>query len=94
MAKAFRYQHLRSLVPNVDPAPEQLREGEIAVNLAAGKEKMFLKNTDNAVVRFITEGQIDGKMALKVDVSTFETETNEINERIDDLVNGIDCGEY
>ena len=63
MAKAFRYQHFRSLVPGTEPTAEQLREGEIAVNLAAGDEKMFFKNTDNIVVKFITEEQVDAKIS-------------------------------
>ena len=63
MAKIFRYQHLRSLVPDVEPSIDIIREGEIAVNLYAGKERMFLKNTNNRIVRFITEEQIDAKIA-------------------------------
>jgi hypothetical protein len=63
MAKAFRYQHFRSLVADKVPSAEEIREGEIAVNLAAGKEKMFLKNTDNVVIKFITEEQVDAKIA-------------------------------
>ena len=62
MSKAFRYQHLRSLVPDTVPSAEQLREGEIAVNLAAGKEKMFLKNTSGQVITFITEQQVEAKI--------------------------------
>jgi len=63
MAKAFRYQHLRSLVPDVEPSVDLIREGEIAVNLYAGKERMFLKNTDNQIVRFISESEVDAKIA-------------------------------
>lgn len=63
MAKAFRYQHLRSLVPDVEPSVGLIREGEIAVNLYAGKERLFLKNTDNQIVRFISEAEVDAKIA-------------------------------
>ena len=63
MAQQFRYQHYRSIVPDVEPSVSELREGEIAVNLYAGKEKLFLKNTNNQIVRFITESEIDAKIA-------------------------------
>lgn len=63
MAQQFRYQHYRSIVPDVEPSASELREGEIAVNLYAGKEKMFLKNTNNQIVRFVTESQVDEKIA-------------------------------
>lgn len=63
MATQFRYQHYRSIVPDVEPSTTELREGEIAVNLYAGKEKMFFKNTNNEIVRFVTESQVDAKIA-------------------------------
>ena len=63
MAQQFRYQHYRSIVPDVEPSVSEIREGEIAVNLYAGKEKMFLKNTNNQIVRFVTEAQVDAKIA-------------------------------
>jgi hypothetical protein len=70
MATQFRYQHYRSLVPDVEPSVTELREGEIAVNLYAGKEKMFLKNTNNQIVRFVTEAQVDSKIASGSSPST------------------------
>lgn len=63
MATQFRYQHYRSLVDGAIPSTEELREGEIAVNLYAGKERLFLKNTNNEIVRFVTESQVDAKIA-------------------------------
>ena len=72
MAKAFRYQHLRSLVADVEPSVDVIREGEIAVNLYAGKERMFLKNTNNEIVRFITEAQVDAKIATGSSAPTEE----------------------
>ena len=70
MATQFRYQHYRSLVADVEPSVSELREGEIAVNLYAGKEKMFLKNTNNEIVRFVTEAQVDAKIASGSSPST------------------------
>ena len=70
MAQQFRYQHYRSLVADVEPSITELREGEIAVNLYAGKEKMFLKNTNNEIVRFVTESQVDAKIASGTSIPT------------------------
>lgn len=90
MAKAFRYQHLRSLVPDTVPTAEQLREGEIAVNLAAGKEKMFLKNTSGQVITFITEQQVEAKIESGSSIPITE-KINELSGAIDsntaDIVN-------
>ena len=82
MAKTFRYQHLRSLVADKVPSAEEIREGEIAVNLAAGKEKMFLKNTDNVVIKFITEEQVDAKIA--------SGSSGPVDEKIEALSGAID----
>jgi hypothetical protein len=86
MAKAFRYQHLRSLVNGVEPSTSLIREGEIAVNLYAGNEKMFLKNTNDQIVRFITEAQVDAKIQSqsgstdrKVEVLSGAIDTNTAN---------------
>ena len=82
MAKAFRYQHLRSIVPDVEPSTDVIREGEIAVNLYAGKERLFLKNTNNQIVRFITEDQVDAKIA--------SGSTAPVEEKIQTLSGAID----
>jgi hypothetical protein len=67
MEEQFRYQHYRCVVADIEPSTTELREGEIAVNLYAGKEKMFIKNTNNEIVRFIPEEQIDEKITSKTD---------------------------
>lgn len=82
MAKAFRYQHLRSLVPDVEPSVDIIREGEIAVNLYAGKERMFLKNTNNQIVRFISEAEVDAKIA--------SGSSGSVEEKIEALSGAID----
>lgn len=82
MAQQFRYQHYRSIVPDVEPSVTELREGEIAVNLYAGKEKMFLKNTNNQIVRFVTESQVDEKIA--------SGSSAQVEEKIQTLSGAID----
>lgn len=86
MAKTFRYQHLRSLVNGVEPSSSLIREGEIAVNLYAGNEKIFLKNTNNEIVRFISEAKVDEKIQSqsgstdgKIDVLSGAIDTNTAN---------------
>lgn len=59
MEEQFRYQHYRCVVPDIEPSVTELKEGEIAINLYAGKEKLFIKNTNNEIVRFLTENQVN-----------------------------------
>ncbi len=97
MAKAFRYQHLRSIVPNVAPSADELREGEIAVNLAPGVEKMFFKNAHNQVVKFITEDQVDTKtntFSERINIISGATDVNtssinDLNDKIAALAAGV-----
>jgi hypothetical protein len=63
-----------------------IREGEIAVNLYAGNEKIFLKNTNNEIVRFISEAKVDEKIQSqsgstdgKIDVLSGAIDTNTAN---------------
>jgi len=63
MAKTFRYQHLKTSTNGATPSSSVLKDAEIAVNIAAGGEKLFLKNSSGNVVKFITEDQIDAKIA-------------------------------
>ncbi len=61
MEEQFRYQHYRCVVPDIEPSVTELKEGEIAINLYAGKEKLFIKNTNDEIARFLTEAQVDAK---------------------------------
>jgi hypothetical protein len=104
MATQFRYQHYRSIAPDVEPSVTELREGEIAVNLYAGKERMFIKNTNDQIVKFISDGQIENKLtnyASKVhthdvdDINNFDgAVVNTIKEEIannnTEIINSID----
>ena len=59
MAKDRRkLQHIHSSIPDRQPTPQTLEVGEIAVNNAAEKEFISLKNTDNKVVRISSDEQM------------------------------------
>jgi len=63
MAKRnFRYQHIRTSARGATPLPEKLMIAELGVNIAKDGEKIFLKNTDDEIVSFITEAQVDAKI--------------------------------
>lgn len=49
--------HKHSSVAGKQPAPDILDYGEIAINYAAGAEKISIKNTENEVVEFIPSSQ-------------------------------------
>lgn len=53
-----KLQHMHSSIPDKQPTPASLEVGEIAVNNAAEQEFLSVKNTDNKVVRFSSDGQI------------------------------------
>ena len=58
----FRYQHIRSSVSGATPTPDKLMDGELGLNVAKDVEKIFLKNSNDEIVTFITEAQIDAKI--------------------------------
>ena len=53
-----KLQHMHSSIPDKQPTPASLEVGEIAVNNAAEQEFLSVKNTNNKVVRFSSDGQI------------------------------------
>lgn len=57
----FRYQHLRSN-SGATPTAGILKEGELAVGYLKGSEKLFIKNTDDEIIKFIPENAIDEKL--------------------------------
>lgn len=58
----FRYQHIRSSVSGATPTADKLMDGELGLNVAKDVEKIFLKNSNDEIVTFITEAQIDAKI--------------------------------
>ena len=59
MAKDRRkLQHIHSSVPDKQPTPQSLEVGEIAVNNAAGKEFLSIRNSDDKVQRFSSDEQL------------------------------------
>jgi hypothetical protein len=79
MAKKFRYKHILSAVE--DKQPSVLFDGEIAVNKFAGKEKLFIKNSNSQMTAFISETQVDNKInnstSGKTDASAFTAHTGD-----------------
>ena len=80
MSKTFRYQHLRSTHASKKPSVSNLREGEIAVNIAAGNEYLYIKNANNEVIDFISEEQVDSKI---------ETVNNRVNSNTNAISNEV-----
>lgn len=52
------------------PSTSNLQYGELAMGYASGKEKLYLKNTNNQIASFISETQIDNKLITKADWGT------------------------
>lgn len=53
-----KLQHIHSSIADKQPTPQSLEVGEIAVNNAVDQEFLSLKNSENKVVRFSSDGQI------------------------------------
>lgn len=53
-----KLQHIHSSIPDKQPTAASLEVAEIAVNNAKEQEFLSIKNTDNKVVRFSSDGQI------------------------------------
>ena len=45
-------QHYHTTNPDAIPSPEALYDGEIALNVAADNEKIYVKNTDGEIATF------------------------------------------
>ena len=45
-------QHYHTTNPDAIPSPEALYDGEIALNIAADNEKIYVKNTDGEIATF------------------------------------------
>ena len=53
-----KLQHIHSSIPDKQPTPASLEVGEIAVNNAKEQEFLSIKNSNDKVVRFSSDGQI------------------------------------
>ena len=81
MAK-FRYQHIMSAVEDKAPDADFILDGEIAVNTFAGKEKLFIKNSEGDVVsiggggggdlsNYYTKSETNDLLDEKLDASAY-----------------------
>lgn len=65
MTQNFRYQHIASSVEDKTPTSGDLYTNEVGLNNFAGKEKLFIKNTNDEIASFSSDSQLDGKFANK-----------------------------
>ena len=66
MAKEYHVIHKRSSTSGNAPSASQLEYGEIAVNFAAGNERLHIKNSSNSIVVFPSSGLINTMIEEKV----------------------------
>ena len=67
-----KYQHALSTVEDKVPKASDLKLGEIAVNLFAGKETLYVKNSNNNIIGFpssYSKSELDNKLSSKQDAS-------------------------
>lgn len=74
MSERKTIQHLRSTTLGVKPNVNDIKEGEISVNLAKGGEALMIKNTENEIVEFKSKDYVDNLVSKKQDtISDLET---------------------
>lgn len=66
MAKEYHVIHKRSSTSGNAPSAAQLEYGEIAVNFAAGNERLHIKNSSNSIVVFPSSGLVNTLIEEKV----------------------------
>lgn len=74
MSERKTIQHLRSTTLGVKPNVNDIKEGEISVNLAKGGEALMIKNTENEIVEFKSKEYVDNLVSQKQNtISDLET---------------------
>jgi len=74
------------------PTAEQLKDAEIAVNVFAGAEKLAVKNSNDEIVTFATEAQVNNAIANAVEGLAVKSAVDEeINAAVAPLQEGIDA---
>lgn len=89
-----KYQHTLSVVEDKAPTANDIKLGEIAVNLFAGKEKMYVKNSSNNIVAFpvsYSKSEIDTAIsanttAINSEVSRATNAESTIDAKFDGVV--------
>lgn len=93
--KEFDIIHKRSSQPNKLPSPDILKYGELAINYAASGETICLKNSNNEIVKFISENAVQKIIDDKLNEMSLviSAALNDLNERVLDLERKIQLNE-
>ena len=91
MAERLHVQHYHS-TGGTEPTAANLKDGEIAVGLKAGEEKLFIKNTTGRVVEFVTKAATDAAIKTAVDKAAYIKTTGSTqagDDGVIDFTNGF-----
>ena len=77
MSEIRKVHHYHTKTPNNNPLATNMVDGEIAINMAADSEKLYIKNTNDEVVEFLpakkTEELLNGKQDEITDLATIRS---------------------
>ena len=95
MAERLHVQHYHS-TGGTTPTAANLKDGEIAVGLKAGEEKLFIKNTTGGVVEFVTKKASDDAYIKNNGITSLGDAEGgiEITGSTIDIYEGADVGVY
>ena len=62
MSEIRKVQHYHTKTPNNNPLATNMVDGEIAINMAADSEKLYIKNTNDEVVEFLPADKMQEKI--------------------------------
>jgi len=82
MAKEYHVIHKRSSTSGNAPSAAQLEYGEIAVNFAAGNERLHIKNSNNSIIVFPSSGLVNTLIEEKVSAEATARQNADTSEAI------------
>lgn len=70
MSEIRKVHHYHTKTPNNNPLATNMVDGEIAINMAADSEKLYIKNTNDEVVEFLPADKMQEKLVSGENVKT------------------------
>lgn len=108
MSEIRKVHHYHTKTPNNNPLATNMVDGEIAINMAAGSEKLFIKNTNEQIVEFLPVDKLQEKLTSGESIKTINNESilgngnvnvgeivaRDTSETLDDVYGNIDLTPY
>ena len=108
MASNLKVQLYHTRNANNNPLATNMLDGEIAINMAADNEKLYIKNTNEQIVEFLPANKLQEKLTSGESIKTINNESilgngnvnvgeivaRDTSETLDDVYGNIDLTPY